>query len=60
MNTTRKLEALEERLMEDLVQDVGGSEDPVEQFKAIERYMSFVKARATRMEGERCLPALKN
>lgn len=60
MNTTRKLEALEERLMEDLVQDIGGCEDQVDQFKAIERLSAFYKARAIRLESERCLPATKN
>jgi hypothetical protein len=38
--------------MEDLVNDIGGSEDPVEQFKAIERYHKFVAARRDRQLGE--------
>jgi hypothetical protein len=52
MKTNRKLEELEETLMEDFVQDIGGSQDPVDQFKAIERYAKFVEARAARINSE--------
>ena len=53
MKTNRKLEELEESLMEDFVQDIGGSQDPVDQFKAIERYAKFVEARSVRIKAER-------
>jgi hypothetical protein len=49
---TRKLEALEEKLMEDMVHDIGGSDDPVDQFKAIERYHKLILARKDRLQGE--------
>ena len=49
---TRKLEALEERLLEDMVNDIGGCEDPVDQFKAIERYHKLILARKDRLQGE--------
>lgn len=52
MKTERALTKLEERLMEDMVKDIGGSNDPVDAFKAIERYREFCKARTTRLEGE--------
>jgi hypothetical protein len=53
MKPNRKLDELEETLMEDFVQDIGGSEDPVDQFKAIERYAKFVEARSSRIKAER-------
>lgn len=52
MNTKRELTRLEENLMEDMVKDISGSNDPVDAFKAIERYREFCKARTTRLEGE--------
>jgi len=52
MPTNRKLEELEETLMEDFVQDIAGSQDPVDQFKAIERYAKFVEARSIRIKSE--------
>ena len=54
-NTTtymRKLEVLEERLMEELVNDIGAEEDPVEQFRAMERYHKFTQARGERIRSE--------
>ncbi len=54
-NTTtymRKLETLEERLMEDLLNTIGSEEDPVEQFRAMERYHKFVQARGERLRSE--------
>ena len=48
----RKLEVLEEKLMEDMVNDIGGSDDPVDQFKAIERYHKLILARKDRLQGE--------
>jgi hypothetical protein len=50
--TPRKLEILEEKLMEDMVNDIGGSDDPVDQFKAIERYHKLILARKDRLQGE--------
>jgi|TARA_R110002126_G_scaffold165242_1_gene313102 hypothetical protein len=52
MKPNRKLIELEESLMEDFVQDIGGSQDPVDQFKAIERYAKFVEARSSRIRAE--------
>lgn len=52
----RKLEQLEERIMEDMVQDIGASEDPVDQFKAIERYQKFITARKERQTGDSLCP----
>lgn len=51
----RKIETLEERLMEELVNDIGAEEDPVEQFRAMERYHKFVQARGERIRSEACL-----
>ena len=51
----RKLETLEERLMEELVNDIGSEEDPVEQFRAMERYHKFVQARGERLRSESVL-----
>jgi hypothetical protein len=48
----RKLETLEERLMEELVNDIGAEEDPVEQFRAMERYHKFTQARGERIRSE--------
>ena len=50
--STLKLEQLEEKLMEDMVNDIGGSDDPVDQFKAIERYHKLILARKDRLQGE--------
>lgn len=53
----RKLEQLEEKLMEDMINDIGASEDPVDQFKAIERYHKLVLARKDRQSGDAlCAP----
>jgi len=51
----RKLETLEERLMEELVNDIGAEEDPVEQFRAMERYHKFTQARGERIRSEALL-----
>jgi len=48
----RKLEVLEEKLMEDMVNDIGGSDDPVDQIKDIERYHKLILARKDRLQGE--------
>ena len=50
--TPRKLEVLEEKLMEDILNEIGGSHDPVDQYKAIERYDKFVEARSKRLRSE--------
>jgi hypothetical protein len=43
--------------MLDMVQDINACNDPIEMFKAIERYGAFCKARTTRMEGESLVAA---
>ena len=50
--TPRKLEVLEEKLMEDMVNDIGGSDDPVDQFNDSERYHKLILARKDRLQGE--------
>jgi hypothetical protein len=49
----RNLEKLEENVMEALVCDIRDCEDPVDQFKLIERYAAFCNARAKRLESEK-------
>ena len=56
---TRILEQLEEELMIAMVKDVAGSQDPIEQFKGIERYHKFVAARSVRLQSEHTLPNYK-
>lgn len=48
----RNLDTYEEAVMEALVKDIHDCEDPVDQFKLIERYNAFVSARAKRLESE--------
>jgi hypothetical protein len=48
----RNVEKLEESLLEAMISDISGSNDPVDQFKAIERYQKFVAARAIRINSE--------
>lgn len=48
----RELENNEERVMNALVLDIHDCQDPVDQFKLIERYNAFVTARAKRLESE--------
>jgi len=48
----RKLETLEERLMEELVNDIGAEEDTTEKFRAMERYHKFTQARGERIRSE--------
>ena len=43
---------LEQSLMEDMVRDISSVNDPVEQFRAIERYKAFVEPRCARLESE--------
>ena len=50
--TTRKVEMTEERVMENILNEIGGSDDPVDQYKAIERYDKFVEARSKRLRSE--------
>ncbi len=57
MKTTRELENAEEEVMLAMVQDINACNDPIEMFKAIERYGAFCKARTTRMEGESLVAA---
>jgi hypothetical protein len=51
----RKLEVLEERLMEELVNDIGAEEDTTEKFRAMERYHKFCQARGERIRSEALL-----
>ena len=50
--TTRKVEMTEEKVMETSLNEIGGSDDPVDQYKAIERYDKFVEARSKRLRSE--------
>ena len=50
--TTRKVEISEEKVMENILNEIGGSDDPVDQYKAIERYDKFVEARSKRLRSE--------
>lgn len=43
------IENLENELLMDLLQDIRGTNDPVEQYRAMERYHKFVEARSIRM-----------
>ena len=52
MKTKRRLDELEELVMEAMVAEINECNSPVDSFKAIERYAAFTKARTTRMEGE--------
>jgi hypothetical protein len=45
--------------MNALVMDIRDCEDPVDQFKLIERYNAFVTARAKRLESEASRKAAK-
>lgn len=44
------IEKLEEELMIGLLRDIQGTNDPVEQYRAMERYYKFVEARAIRVD----------
>ena len=48
----RKLETTEEQVMQSILNEIGGSHDPVDQYKAIERYDKFVEARSKRLRSE--------
>ena len=48
----RNLENYEEVVMEAIVLDIRDCQDPVDQYKLIERYAAFVNARARRLESE--------
>lgn len=48
----RELENHEEQVMIALVLDIRDCQDPVDQFKLIERYGAFINARAKRLESE--------
>ena len=41
--------------MEDLLNAIGSEEDPVEQFRAMERYHKFTQARGERIRSEAVL-----
>jgi len=55
----RELEHYEEQVMTALVMDIRDCEDPIDQFKLIERYNAFVTARAKRLESEASRKAAK-
>ena len=55
----RELENYEEQVMTALVMDIRDCEDPVDQFKLIERYNAFCGARAKRLESEASRKAAK-
>ncbi len=55
----RELEHYEEQVMAALVMDIRDCQDPVDQFKLIERYNAFVTARAKRLESEASRKAAK-
>lgn len=59
MNNNRQLETHEEEVMNSLVMDIRDCQDPVDQFKLIERYNAFVTARAKRLESEAIRKASK-
>lgn len=48
----RNLENYEETVMEALVLDIRDCQDPVDQYKLIERYAAFINARAVRLQSE--------
>lgn len=49
MNKERKVEQLEEQILEALLQDIAGCEnDPVDMFKSLERYKLFNEGRQAR------------
>jgi len=47
-----ELDSTEYAVMLALVRDIRDCEDAIDQFKLIERYEAFVKARATRLRSE--------
>ena len=53
---TRILEQLEEEMMIAMLKDIAGSQDPIEQFKGIERYHKFILARKDRLQSEAVMP----
>lgn len=48
----KQIEELELSLITAMLKDIAGTNDPVEQFRAIERYSKFIEARANRIESE--------
>lgn len=48
----KQIEDTEHELILSMLKDIGGTNDPIEQFKAIERYHKFVVARANRIDGD--------
>lgn len=52
MKTTRKVEELEETILEALLEDINGCNDVVDMFKGIERLKAFNEARAARAKAD--------
>lgn len=52
MKTTRKVEELEETILEALLEDINGCNDVVDMFKGIERFKAFNEARAARAQAD--------
>lgn len=46
----KEIEQLEQTLIIAMLKDIAGTNDPVEQFRAIERYDKFIGARAKRLD----------
>jgi hypothetical protein len=51
--TVRNVEEMEETVLEQMLERIEQAQDPVDQYKAVERYHAFIKARGDRLESER-------
>ena len=52
MKTNRKVEELEETILEALLEDINGCNDVVDMFKGLERYKLFNEGRQARAEAD--------
>ena len=52
MKTNRKVEELEETILEALLEDINGCNDVVDMFKGIERFKAFNEARLARAQAD--------
>ena len=48
----KNIEEIELMLITSMLKDIAGTNDPIEQYRAIERYSKFIEARAVRMESD--------
>lgn len=48
----KNIEEIELMLITSMLKDIAGTNDPVEQYRAIERYAKFIEARAVRIESD--------